>query len=415
MDVPFLAPLTIALGLGLLVGMQRQWAVDEVAGIRTFALITLLGTVSGLLAPHYGGRTVGVGGLGVVVFVAVGTAARLRRDPSLGAGITTEVSTLVMFGVGAMLAVGYTVPAVVLAGVVAMLLHWREPLHGLVKRMGKADFDAVIRMAVIGLVILPLLPNRAFGPYGVLNPFHIWLMVVLIVGISMAGYVAFVCFGSRGGAVVSGLLGGLISSTATTVSYARRTAQEPDRSAAAAVVVTLASVVVFARVLIEIGVVAPQALRAMAPPIVVLMVFMALVVAVLVRGAPVAHEREVRDRQPPSDLMAAMGFGALYAAVLLAVALARTYLGEGGLYLVAAISGLTDVDAITLSASKMVHSSAIDASTGWRLILVGTLANLAFKAGVVVTLGHRRLRRRVLIAFGASGVVGVLLLVFWPG
>lgn len=415
MDASVLTPLAVALGLGLLVGMQREWAVDEIAGIRTFALITLLGAVAGLLAEPYGGWMVAAGALGVVTLIAVANVVRLGRDGSLDAGITTEVAALLMYGVGALLASGATTASVVLAGAVAVLLHWKQPLHRWVDRMEHDDVSAVIRLVLIGLVILPVLPNREFGPYGVLNPFEIWLMVVLIVGLSLAGYVAFVLFGSRGGAVVSGVLGGMISSTATTVSYARRSAAEPDRSPAAAVVVMLASVVVFGRVLVEMGLVAPGSMTEMAPPILTMMAIMGVVAGVLVLGAGDTREREVRDRQPPSDLKAAVVFGALYAAVLLAVALAREHLGQGALYGVAAVSGLTDVDAITLSTAQMVNSGGLDAAQGWRVILVGSLSNLVFKAGMVVALGHRRLRGRILTAFGVSLAAGIALLLLWPG
>ncbi len=413
--MPHLGPLAVALALGLLVGMQREWAVDEIAGIRTFALITLLGAVSGILAPLHGGWMVGAGALGLVTLIAVANLVRLRRDDTLDTGITTEVAAMLMYGVGVLVASGATTESVVLAGAVAVLLHWKQPLHRWVKRMGQDDVNAVFRLVLIALVILPILPNRAFGPYGVLNPFQIWLMVVLIVGLSLAGYVAFVLFGSRGGAVVSGVLGGMISSTATTVSYSRRSAAEPDRSPAAAVVVMLASVVVFGRVLVEMGLVAPSHLGTLAPPMVAMMAIMAAVAGVLVFTSGNTREREARDRQPPSDLTAAVVFGALYAAVLLAVALARTHLGEGGLYAVAAVSGLTDVDAITLSTAQMVAMDGLDPAQGWRLILVGSLSNLVFKAGLVTVLGHRRLRGRILAAFGVSFAAGVGLLLFWPG
>jgi uncharacterized membrane protein (DUF4010 family) len=239
-------------------------------------------------------------------------------------------------------------------------------------------------------------------------------MVVLIVGLSMAGYVAYALFGARRGSVVSGLLGGLISSTATTVSYAKRSRAEPGRAPTAAVVVVLASVVVFARVMVEIGVVAPGHLADLVPPIAVMMAVMAITGVVLLYAGTPAEDPEALDRRPPSDLRAAVTFGALYAAVLLAVALTRTHLGEEALFAVAAVSGLTDVDAITLSSAQMVQNGGIEATTGWRLILVGTLSNLVFKGGVVVALGDRRLRSRILAAFGVSFAAGVALLFLWP-
>ncbi|HSW28689.1 MAG TPA: MgtC/SapB family protein [Longimicrobiales bacterium] len=414
MEMTILPQLAVATGLGLLVGLQRQRTADEVAGVRTFPLITLLGLGLAILSDLYGGWLLAAGLLSVLALIVAGNVARWRGRPEPDHGITTEVAALVMYGVGAAVGAGLTAPAVVTTGLVAALLHWRDPLHELAERMGDADFDAVVRFGLIALVILPALPDRDYGPFAVLNPFEIWLMVVLIVGISLAGYVAFKLFGARTGAVVAGILGGLISSTATAVSYARRSAEDPDRSPAAAVVVTLASMVVFVRVLVEIAVVAPGIFWRTAPPLAALgALLLALSLALLVR-APGDHAAEARDPEPPSDLKSAVMFGALYAAVLFAVSFAREYLGSGGLYAVAALSGLTDMDAITLSTAQMVKGGALSTDTGWRLILVGSLTNLVFKAGVVASLGHARLRRRIFAVFSVAIAGGVAILLFWP-
>ena len=414
MELSAVTPLLLAVALGLLVGMQREWAVDEVAGVRTFALITLAGAVTGRLSVEMGSWIVAAGLLAVTALVVTGNLGRMRNESHSDHGVTTEVAALIMFGVGALLEYGATSASIVVAGSVAALLHWKQPLHARIEQLDRQDLDALIRLALIGLVILPVLPNRSFGPYQVLNPFQIWLMVVLIVGMSMLGYLAYALFGTRRGSVVSGVLGGLISSTATTVSYAKRTRSEPDRSPAAAVVVVLASVVVFGRVMVEIAVAAPNAVSQLIPPIAVMMAVMAAVAVVLLRVDTPAEERETSDPSPPSDLRAAVTFGALYAAVLLAVALTRTHLGDEALYAVAAVSGLTDVDAITLSSAQMVRNGGLEASTGWRLILVGAMSNLVFKGGVVAVLGDRRLRARVLTAFVISFAAGVALLALWP-
>ena len=414
MNLTLLHQLALATGLGLLVGLQRQWAVREVAGIRTFPLITLLGLIFTVLAQGYGGWLPGAGIVCVVALMVVANVARWKAGDSPGTGITTEIAALVMYGVGAMLAMDLTAPALVATGLVAVLLHWKDPLHTFVKRLGEPDFDAIVGFVLIAFVILPVLPNRDFGPYNVLNPFEIWFMVVLIVGISMAGYVAFKFFGTRAGAVVAGITGGLIPSTATTVGYARRSRENPARSPAAALVVTLASVVVFGRVLVEIAVVAPDIFAQTAPPLIVMGLFMLLIALVLLFRAPGEHEAEASDPEPPSDLKSAIVFGGLYAAVLLAVSFAREYLGEGGLYGVAALSGLTDMDAITLSTAQMVKGGGIPADVGWRLILVGSLSNLVFKGGVVAALGHRSLRTRMSVVFGIAVVGGIGLLFFWP-
>ncbi len=221
MDLTLIPDLAIALGLGLLVGIERQRHAGSVAGIRTFAMITLLGALAAALGTVAGNVVVAVGLGAVAALLITGNLLMLRSDTQ-DPGMTTEVAALVMFAVGAMTVAGYRIQAFVVAGSVALLLHWKRPLHGLVRALGEADFHAVMRLVLIGLVILPMLPDRAWGPYDVLNPFRIWMMVVLIVGISLAAWVAMRLFGARAGTIAAGALGGLISSTAATVGYARR-------------------------------------------------------------------------------------------------------------------------------------------------------------------------------------------------
>lgn len=412
---PIFVRLAVALGLGLLVGLQRTWADHEEAGIRTFPLITALGFVAGILGDSYGGWVVAAGFLAVTGLLLSVNAALYKASDRPDFGITTEVAALVMYGTGTLLALGYVAPALVVGGVVAVLLHSKEPLHDFTGRIGEADIEALIRLAIIALVILPVLPDRDFGPFDVLNAFEIWLMVVLIVGISMAGYVAFKIFGTRAGAVAAGLLGGLISSTATTVSYARRSVAEPARSTGAALVILLASTVVFGRVLVELGVVAPELFPRVAPPILAMMGLMIVISLAFMFRANDVGDHELQEQEPPSDIKAAIVFGGLYAAVLLAVAFAREFLGPQGLYVVAAISGLTDIDAITLSTAQLMKSGGLHTDTGWRVVQVGALANLVFKGGVVVAIGHRRLRRRIAASFGVALAGGAAILWLWPG
>jgi uncharacterized membrane protein (DUF4010 family) len=294
-----------------------------------------------------------------------------------------------------------------------VLLQLKSELHGFVARIEEAELRAVSRLVLIGLVILPALPNREFGPYGVLNPFEVWLMVVLIVGISLVAYVSYRLVGAQAGVLVTGLLGGLISSTATTVTYSQKAKKEHSHLSAAAAVIILASAAVFGRVLFEVAVAAPSVLPIVAPPLLV----MTAVVAALAGAALRRSHREPPppvDREPPSTLRSAIVFGLLYAVVLLAVAAVREHFGEGALYGVSALSGLTDVDAITLSTSRLIESGRLGAETGWRVILVGTLANLAFKAGIILTAGGGKLFRWVLPYFAAAAIAAVLLLAWWP-
>ncbi len=423
MDLPptttVFVDLALALGLGLLVGLQREWADTRVAGIRTFPLIALFGTLTGLLALAFGGWPVVAGFLALGAVVVMGDLSLLRiaevRGEEPDPGLTTEVAALVMFAVGALLPLGYRGPGIVLGGTVAVLLHWKRPLHDLVERIGTDDVQAMMRFVLLALVILPVLPNRSFGPYEVLNPFEIWLMVVLIVGISLGAYVASRLLGRRGGTLAAGVLGGFISSTATTVSYARRSTEGEGWVPSAAVVIMIASTAVFVRVLGEVSVVAPGILGAVAPPLGVVMAYMLALSA----GAFLIERRRMgsgieEERSPPSELGAAIAFGVLYALVLLGVAVAKEHLGEGGLYLVAGLSGLTDMDAITLSTAQLARAGELAESTTWRLILVGALANVVFKGAVVAVLGARGLTRRIAVLFGLTLVGGAAVLLLWP-
>ncbi len=403
--------LALALGLGLIVGIQREWA-SKYAGIRSFPLITLLGALSAMAAIHFDGWVIAAAMVALTMLIIFENYLQVRAGRS-DIGITTDAAAFVMFFVGVILALDYTASATAVAGTVALLLHWKKPLHGFVKRIGEEDVQAIMRLILIALVILPLLPNRAFDPFGVINPFKIWLMVVLIVGISLGAYMAYKLLGARGGILLGGILGGLISSTATTVSYARNTRQYPETAPAAAVAIFVASTVVFGRVIFEIAVVAPELLSVTVPPLLVMMALMALANGVLFLWTRPGGQNLSQDK-PPSDMKAAIGFGLLYAVVVLAVAVGKDHFGERGLYGVAALSGLTDMDAITLSSAQLMQKGELSADVGWRLIMVGTMANLVFKGIAVAVLRNRHLAWRMAFLFAIALAIGGLILYLWP-
>jgi uncharacterized membrane protein (DUF4010 family) len=403
----------VAAGLGLLVGLQRERAKTDLAGMRTFTLITLLGAVCALLAQSLGGWVVAAGFLALAAQLLMGNFAKLQKGP-VDPGLTTETAALVMFGVGAYLVVGEQAVAIAMGGGVAVLLQFKGQLHGLAERLGDEDLKAIMQFALLSLVILPVLPDRTYGPYAVLNPRQIWWMVVLIVGISLGGYIAYKFLGRQAGVVLGGILGGLISSTATTVSYARRTAHAQEGSLLAATVIMIASAVSVARVLVICGVVAPSFLPAAGPPLLVLLAALAALSAVVwLRGR--RQEVEMPAHENPTEMKSALVFAFLYSAVLLAVAAAKARFGSRGLFLIAGLSGLTDMDAITLSTAQLVGNGMLEAETGWKVILVALLSNLVFKGGAVAVLGHRQLVRRIAPLYGASLAGGVLLLLLWPG
>jgi uncharacterized membrane protein (DUF4010 family) len=405
--------LAIALGLGLIVGLQRERADSPLAGLRTFPLVTLLGAVCALLSVQLASSWVlGAGLLGTAAASAMGNAARLA-EPEAKPGITTEIALLLMYVLGAYVVIGHRAVAVVLGGIIAVLLHFKAELHGLVDRLGDREVRAIMQLVLLALVVLPVLPDDTYGPYAVFNPREMWLMAVLIAGLSLAGYLALTFFGENAGIVAGGLLGGLISSTATTVSWARRSRESAGGSRAAALVIIIASTVVYGRVLLEVGAVARPFLRVAAPPLLLLSAAMALSAAVL-WFVTRREEPEGTVDHRPADLRAAFSFAALYVLVLFAVAWARERAGTRGLYVVSVISGLTDVDAITLSVARLAGSGQIEAREGWRLIVVGVLSNLVFKGAMAALLGDARLRRAILVLFGLQLVAGAALLAFWP-
>ena len=407
--------LGISLGLGLLIGLQRERHPNDIAGFRTFPLVALTGTVCGQLAAPLGGWVVAAGYLAIAAVVYIGNLSKIhagQNDP----GITTEVAVLLMFGIGVYVAVGPPQAAVAVTGAMAVLLHLKEQLHRLAQRIGDRDFLAIIQFVLVTLVILPVLPDRGYGPWGVLNPREIWWMVVLVIGLSLAGYVGLKLLGARAGVIAGGALGGMVSSTATTVSFARRAAAGEVAVPVAARIALIASAMVYVRVLAEIAVVAPGLVgRAAGPLLTMLVLLLVLAAAGWWRERGRGDEEEVGEVSNPAQMRTALVFGALYAVVLLATAWARRHFGSGGLYAVAGISGLVDVNAITLSTARLGREGGAPADLVWRVVLLATLANMAFKGAVVGVLGSWALARRLAPWFLVALAGGLLVLLLWPG
>lgn len=411
--------LGIAALLGLLVGLQRERRNQQLGGLRTFPLITVLGTLAATVdAQHRAGGWI-IAALALSVAGTVITAYVLQvRGPMADYGITTVIAILVMFAVGAYLPAGHRLVAIAVGGSVAVLLEFKPELHGWASRLGDEDLRAIFKFVLITCIVLPILPRQNYGwpPLDVLNPFEIWLMVVLIVGISLGGYLAYKFLGRNVGIVLSGILGGAISSTATTVTVARRTRLKAESTSVAVVVVLFASAVVYARVVLEIGVVAPGLFLELAPPL--LVPLGACLLPALLAWRKVTRESEnLPEQKNPTDLKSALLFAAIYALVLLALAAAKTWLGGSGLYAVAVLSGLTDMDAITLSTARMAVRSdetALAAHDAWRLIVVASMSNLVFKGTVASALGSREFRQDVWRAFVFPLLAAAAVIVLWP-
>jgi uncharacterized membrane protein (DUF4010 family) len=404
--------LAMSLGIGLLIGLQRERTESRLGGVRTFPLISLLGSFCGLLAQEFGSWIMASGFVALFGVLAVSDFLATQREDTEH-GQTTEIAALLTFALGAYLVKGDRGVAALAAGVLVVLLHLKAPLHRFVQKMGPRDMTAIVQFVVITLIVLPLLPNRPYGPLKVLNPFDIWRMVVLIVGISLAGYIALKVLGPKAGAFASGVLGGLVSSTATTIAYARRGKASGRSSKLPAFVVQLASAMVYVRIIVIVAIIAPCFVSQIALPVTAMFLWMALISAsffLFLRG----EDESLPGPRNPAELRTALVFGVVYALVLLATALVKEHFGSKGLYFVAGTSGLADMDAIAISISRQLFGHGVDANNAWRLLLVASMTNLIFKSVVSAVLGERRFALTMALFTAIALMGGVIIMWFWP-
>ncbi len=388
-----------SLAIGLLIGLERERNPSAKAGLRTFALVAVFGTLVALLADRSGTPWMLIAGLLAVagMIVAAYINAPTEEDP----GTTTVIALLLCYGLGAMIWYGLSTLAVMLAIGVTTLLYFKPELRGFSQRLTRRDLVAVLQFSILTFIVLPILPNEDFGPYKAFNPHQAWLMVVLISGISLAGYAALQVVGTRYGAPVLGFLGGLVSSTATTMVYARHGKANEAMTHLAAAVIVIASMVVLMRLLVVCSVVAYGALPGLAP------VFAGGLLAGLGVSVYAWHkttkvaELYIPETSNPAELHTAIGFGLLYVAVLLGSAWMEDLAGSRGLYAVALVSGLTDVDAITLSSLRLFNLGQLSEQQTVTSIALAFLSNVAFKFGMVVFIGGWALARQVAIGFFA--------------
>lgn len=401
-----------SLAIGLLIGLERERNPSAKAGLRTFALVTMFGTLTALLSSKMGAPwmlAIGLLTVAAMIIAAYQNDSGTDNDP----GTTTVIALLISYGLGAMIWYGLTTLAVMLAIGITTLLYFKPELRGLSQRMTRSDLVAVLQFAILTFIILPILPNQDYGPYQAFNPHHAWLMVVLISGISLTGYVALKVVGTRYGAPLLGFLGGLVSSTATTLIYAKHGKNNPAFAGLAAPVIVIASIMVMLRLMVLAVVLGKSALPHL------LGVLACGVVAGLIaalyhwRKMDKASELLIPETSNPAELHTAIGFGLMYVGVLLGASWMKDVAGSQGFYVVALVSGLTDVDPITLSSLRMFNQAQLSEQQTINAISLAFLANLAFKFGLISSIGGWQLARKVALSFVsiASGIlVGLFVL-----
>ncbi len=411
-DAAPLLAFVASLAIGLLLGVERERNPAAKAGLRTFALTAVFGTLAAMLGEYSDGAWVPAVGLALTGLTII--AAYHRTPPEDDPGTTTVVALLLAYSLGALCWYGERTLAAAIAVGAAALLYFKAELRGILERFDRRDLLAVIQFATLSVVILPVLPDEGYGPYGALNPFRIWLMVVLISGLSLAGYIALKIVGVRYGLLLAGLLGGLVSSTATTLAYSRH-ARAGGTTDIAAGVIVLANLAVLVRLAVVAAATAPAILSRLVP-VLGTALLAGLAVALVSWRHRLAEEAEfpLPAVANPAELRASLGFGVLFAIVLLAVAWLSDVAGHRGLYAVALVSGLTDVDALTLSSLQLFTSGKLGAREAVVAIALALLANTVFKLGLVVTMGGRPLARRVILPALAS-VVAAAVAIFATG
>jgi uncharacterized membrane protein (DUF4010 family) len=406
--------------LGALIGIEREKRKAEeektghIAGLRTFILLALLGAAAGWLSRTLSTPWILAAALLIVGAVVVAGYFVTARSSQDGRGLTTEIAAVVVFLLGAMVMLGYETLAIGLGVVTAAVLAYKQPLHGFVEKLGWDDVYAGVRLLIATFIALPLLPDQTIDPWGALNPYKLWLLVILISSLSLVGYVLTRLLGASRGVALTGLVGGLASSTAVTLSFAKEGREKPGIANALACGILLAWAVMFVRVLVLVAVVN----RALLAPLLVPFLVMAVTVGVFAafyyfrdgsteKRASAKGEVDVKN---PFSLMAAAKFGALFAIILLVVKIVQQTMPPSGLYAVAALSGLVDVDAITLSMAELAQSG--EAHTAVIAIVIASLSNTLVKCGMAFVVAGFALGKPLFMATIATLLAGLAAAIF---
>ncbi|WP_034733985.1 MgtC/SapB family protein [Pseudidiomarina atlantica] len=408
--------LAYALGIGLILGLERGWSQrgradgQRFAGLRTFAISSLLGAVLLLVSQQLAEPAwpLWLGGLiSFALLIIVAHVLESRSNADLG--ITTPTTLLLTFCLGALCVAGQVMLAVPIAIVVALLLSLKPVLHQWVERLQQRELLAILQMLVISVVVLPLLPNEGYGPGAVLNPYLIGWMVVLITGISFVGYFASKLLGPHRGILLTGVLGGIASSTAVTLNMAKFGKESRVGHHLFVAAILIASATMFPRVLVEVAVVNRALLSWLVLPLGVMTLTNFIGVIWLLRRRQSTELQNEVVVKNPFDIFTALKFAGLLVAVLVIAHYAHLYFDDAGVYAVAAISGLTDVDAITLSLAKLANNSLADEVASFGILLAASV-NTLVKVGLVVALGHRNMWLPCAVVCGLAISLGWLSL-----
>lgn len=407
--------LAVALAIGLIIGVERGWKQraepegERAAGLRTLALSGLLGGIWGALVLATAPGPWGIAALAVafLAYTAVLAVFRYREMVDEGSfGATTVVAGMIAFALGALAVVGDP-RAAAAAGVAAtLLLALKAGLHAWLERLTWEELRSGLILLAMTVILLPLLPDRELSPWFPVNPREVWLITIFIAALSFAGYVAIRVAGPRFGILLSGIAGGLVSSTAVTVSMAQMARQHPAHGGLFAAATVLAGAVMTLRVLIVVGVINVDLVPLLAPPLVLATLVQAGAGGFLAwRGGWQSEATEGLQLRNPLDLVSALKFGALLAVIMALANAAAAVAGSAGAYVLAAISGIVDVDAISLSMARLAPGK-LPATSAVIAILIAVAVNSAAKATLAASAGGFTYARPLVVVLVAALLAG---------
>lgn len=409
-EVNDIAHLGMALALGLVVGFERGWHAREraegqrIAGVRTFGLIGLLGGLSVLLAESTSVAVVPVALAGLAAVLILAYGVRSLRDDD--AGITTLTAAILTFIIGALAVSGRLEIAAASAVVMGLILSAKPAMHALIENVSEAELRAVFQLLLISIVALPLIPNQGYGPGGVLNPYEIWWLVVLIAVLSSTGYFAMRIIGPKRGLLVTGALGGLASSTALTLSYARMHRRAPELRVSLSVGILLACAMMFPRVWLEAFVLAPEFAWSLVLPLAVMGTIACAALLIARTDTEATIDKNAVGISNPFELRTALQFGALLVAVMLLSHWGKQYLGDEGIYIVAVVASISDVDAITLTVARSVGDS-FEPEVARRAIVLSAAVNSVTKGVLAALIGGRAMWKTVALPLLLAAIAGL--------
>jgi len=404
--------LGIALAIGLLIGLERGWRTRDlregmrVAGLRTYGMISLLGALSGILTQQMSSYFMEFVFLGLTAILLIAYSRGLDRFDDFS--ITGTIAALSTFTLGALTVSGHITLAAASAVVITALLGFKPLLHNWMKKLEQEELNATLKLLLISVVVLPILPDRNYGPWAAFNPYQIWWMVVLIAGISYLGYFAVKIVGNQYGPILTGALGGLVSSTAVTLNLSKLSKQYPKMENVLAGGILTACATMFVRTLLLTSVINSTLSLALLPALLIMSAFTYFVAFLLWKSGQGFGAIEEIKLENPFQLGMALKFGAFLVVIMLLSKLLNVYFGDMGSYFLAATSGLADVDPITLLMSQMSRDGT-NLSIAVKTILIAVSVNSSIKGILVLAIGSRTLALRVGIALGVAVIAGLLL------